>query len=281
MNITKALITAAGRNQRHLPLQTLVDSDGYPHSVLLQLIAEATSAGIESIGIVVSPGDVDLYERAAGASASKLTFIEQSQPDGYADAVHRGAEFVGNDPFLLMVSDHIYISRDPAKSCARQLVEIAAAERCAVSAVQSTHESLLSQFGTVGGRLFGSRSGLYEVERVVEKPTPTQAEQDLVVPGLRVAHYLCFFGMHVLTPSVMNVLGSLLDKAETRKSVTLACALNALESSERYLAAELAGRRFDLDESYGLLTAQLALALGGTKRAEVLANIVSLLADAR
>ncbi len=281
MNITKALITAAGRNQRHLPLQTVVDREGYPHSVLLQLIAEATSAGIDSIGIVVNPGDVDLYARAAGDAVSKITFIEQHSPEGYADAVHRGAEFVGNDPFLLMVSDHIYISRDPARSCARQLVDIASSERCAVSAVQSTHESLLSQFGAVGGRLFGSRPGLYEVERVIEKPTPTQAEQDLVVPGLRVAHYLCFFGMHVLPPSVMGVLGSLLAAAASPRLVTLACALNALESTERYLAAELAGRRFDLDERYGLLTAQLALALDGSQRAEVLADIVSLLADAR
>ena len=48
---------------------------------------------------------------------------------------------------------------------------------------------------------------LYEVETVIEKPTPTEAEQKLVVPGLRAGNYLCFFGMHVLTPSVMEILG--------------------------------------------------------------------------
>lgn len=281
MNIPKALITAAGRNQRHLPLQTLADREGYPRPVLSQLIDEAASAGIDSIGIIVNPGDRELYARAAGEHGSRVTFIEQPEPLGYADAVHRGADFVGNDAFLLMVSDHIYISRDPARSCARQLVEVAQAERCAVSAVQSTHESLLAQFGAVGGRLFGSRAGLYEVERVIEKPTPTQAEQELIVPGLRVAHYLCFFGMHILTPSVMHVLARRLADAPDPRSVSLASALDGLDASERFLAVELAGRRFDLDERYGLLTAQLALALDGEKRAEVLAKIVALIADVR
>lgn len=281
MNIPKALITAAGRNQRHLPLQTLADREGYPRSVLSQLIDEAASAGIESIGIVINPGDRELYERAAGDHAARITFIEQPEPLGYGDAIHRGAGFLGNDAFLLMVSDHIYISRDPARSCARQLVEVAQNERCAVSAVQSTHESLLAQFGAIGGRLFGSRPGRYEVERVIEKPTPTQAEQELIVPGLRVAHYLCFFGMHVLTPSVMQSLGKRLSEAADPRPVTLAGALDGLDASERYLAVELEGRRFDLDERYGLLTAQLALALDGDKRSEVLANIVSLIADVR
>ena len=281
MTISKALITAAGRNQRQLPLQTIVDREGYPRSVLSQLIEEAVSAGIESIGIVVSPGDAEAYHRASGKHVKKLTFIEQENPAGYGDAIFRGREFLGSDHFLLMVSDHLYISRDPAKSCARQLVETAAVERCVVSAVQSTHESNLSAFGAVGGRLFDGRSGIYEVENVIEKPTPTQAEQHLIVPGLRMAHYLCFFGMHVLSPLVVAILGDLLKGGLDAGSVSLASALEALEGKERHLAVELQGRRYDLDERYGLLAAQLALALDGEQRGEILAQIVSLLADTR
>jgi UTP--glucose-1-phosphate uridylyltransferase len=249
--------------------------------VLTQLIEEAVSAGIESIGIVVSPGDSELYHRASGDHSKRLTFIEQENPAGYGDAIHRGKAFLGDDHFLLMVSDHLYISRDPAKSCARQLVETAAAERCVVSAVQSTHESHLSAFGAVGGRLFDGRPGIYEVESVIEKPTPTQAEQQLIVPGLRMAHYLCFFGMHVLSPMVVDILGDLLRSAEEQRSVSLASAFEALDGKERHLAVELQGRRYDLDERYGLLTAQLALALDGEQRAEILAQVVSLLADIR
>jgi len=281
MNTPKALITAAGRNQRHLPLQTIVDREGYPRSVLVQLIEEAVSAGIESIGVVVSPGDAELYHRAAGAHAKRLTFIEQSEPRGYGDAVYCGRQFLGDDNFLLMVSDHLYISRNRERSCARQLVEAAAAERCAVSAVQATHESLLSSFGAVGGRLFDGRSGIYEVECVIEKPSPTQAEQKLSVPGLRTGHYLCFFGMHVLTHSVLQTLGKMLEGAPDPKSVSLAAALDTLGGHGRYLAVELAGRRYDLDERYGLLTAQLALALDGEQRPEILARLVALLADTR
>jgi UTP--glucose-1-phosphate uridylyltransferase len=281
MTISKALITAAGRNQRQLPLQTIVDREGYPRSVLTQLVEEAVSAGIESVGIVVSPGDAELYHRAAGEHAKRITFIEQEKPDGYGAAIHRGREFLGGDHFLLMVSDHLYISGDPAKSCARQLVEAAAAERCVVSAVQSTHESNLSSFGAVGGRLFDGRTGIYEIESVIEKPTPTQAEQQLLVPGLRMGHYLCFFGMHVLSPLVVDILGGLLKSAPDPRSVSLSSALQALDGKERHLAVELHGRRFDLDERYGLLTAQLALALDGEQRAEILAKIVSLLADIR
>lgn len=281
MTITKALITAAGRDQRQLPLQTIVDREGYPRSVLAQLIDEAVSAGIESVGIVVSPGDAKLFHRAAGDHAKRLTFIEQESPAGYGDAIHKGREFLGGDPFLLMVSDHLYISGDPSKSCAKQLVEVAAAERCVVSAVQSTHEGNLSSFGAVGGKLFDGRPGIYEVESVVEKPTPTQAEQQLVVPGLRMGHYLCFFGMHVLSPLVVELLGGLLKSAADPRSVSLSSALEALDGKERHLAVELKGRRFDLDERYGLLTAQLALALDGEQRAEILAKIVSLLADPR
>lgn len=270
MRISKALITAAGQSQRQLPLQTFVDREGRPQTVLAQLVAEALSAGIESIGIVVCPGDGELYAQAAGEHAEKIHFIEQAEPRGYGDAVHQGRSFIGSDPFLLMVSDHLYLSRHPGKSCARQLIDMAESERCAVSAVQATHESLLSAFGAIGGRLFDIRPGLYEVQRVMEKPTPTQAEQHLLTPGLRMGHYLCFFGLHVVTPSIFPAL---------EKGAGLSAALDSLVGKERLLAFEVQGRRYDLEERYGFLAAQLAMALDGSHRAEILARMVELLAE--
>ena len=91
---------------------------------------------------------------------------------------------------------------------------MAEAEACAVSAVQATRENLLPYYGTVGGRRVPGQRDLYAVETVVEKPTPTEAEQRLIVPGLRAGHYLCFFGMHVLTPAVMELLGAEVARAE-------------------------------------------------------------------
>ena len=112
---------------------------------------------------------------------------------------------------------------------------------------------------------------------MVEKPTPTEAEQKLIVPGLRAGRYLCFFGMHVLTPAVMELLTELL--AAAKGPVPLTDALGRLAARERYLALELRGRRYDIGVRYGLLTAQLALAFDGKDRDEVLSNLVELLAS--
>jgi UTP--glucose-1-phosphate uridylyltransferase len=175
-----------------------------------------------------------------------------------------------------MVGDHLYVSGAPKRS-AQQLVEIARAENCAVSAVQATHESKLLYYGAVGGRLVAGREGLYEISEVLEKPTPTEAEQRLIVPGLRAGHYLCFFGMHVLTPVVMALIEEQIRAAAGNK-ISLTSALSRLARHERYLACELVGRRYDIGLKYGLLQAQLALALSGQDREEVLSNMVELLA---
>jgi UTP--glucose-1-phosphate uridylyltransferase len=278
MEIRKALITAAGKNQRTLPLQSLVDRDGITKTALAIIIEEIQRAGIEQIGVVISPGDEVAYRTAAGAHAAKLTFIVQPMPLGYAHAVHCAAGFCGDDPFLLLVGDHLYLSAT-AQGCAQQLVEIARAENCAVSAVQSTHESKLPYYGAVGGKLVNAAQRLYQVEAVLEKPTPTEAEQMLDVPGLRAGYYLCFFGMHVLTPAIQRLLAGLLENAKGREtSVNFRAALAELAESERYLACELEGRRYDFGVKYGLLNAQLALALSGKEREEVLRNLVELLA---
>lgn len=277
MDIKKAVITAAGSNQATLPLQTLVDRDGLEKTALGILIEELLAAGVEQIAIIVRPGDAGAYRAAAGSRASRLEFIEQHQPRGHGHAVHCARAFSGADPFLLLVSDHLYVSRS-ATGCARQLVQIAAAENCVLSAVQATHESKLPYYGAVGGRLAAGRRGLYQIEQVLEKPTPTEAEQRLLVPGLRAGYYLCFFGMHVLTPSVMDALEAELAQAGPTERVTLTAALARVVGRERYLAAELEGRRYDIGAKYGVLTAQLAIALGGEDRDEVLAGLVELLA---
>jgi UTP--glucose-1-phosphate uridylyltransferase len=174
----------------------------------------------------------------------------------------------------------LYISREE-KSCAQQLVSVAAAEACSVSAVQATHESKLPYYGAIAGKLATGKQRLYEIDDVLEKPTPTEAEQKLVVPGLRAGHYLCFFGMHVLTPAVMDLLGEEVQRAGNRGNVHLTTALGRLASSEQYLAYEMRGRRFDIGVRYGLLIAQLALALEGEDRDEVLSGLVELLAVKR
>lgn len=275
MRIPKAVITAAGRNQRTLPLQTVIDRDGRAKTVLDILIDEAIRAGVEEVAVVVAPGDEDRFAEGVGAHAARLTYIPQPEPLGYAHAVLCAQAFVGDDAFLHLVGDHLYVSPND-HGCAQALVELAAAESCSVSAVQATRESLLHAFGAVAGRPVPGREDLYTIETVVEKPTPTEAEVRLLVPGLRAGHYLCFYGMHVLTPAVMSILAELRFDAAGRKP-TLSHALAILATREKYLALEERARRYDLGDTYGLLTAQLALALSGQDRELVMARLLELL----
>jgi len=281
MQIQKAVITAGGPAVRTLPLQSVVDRDGTTKTALSILIEELLEAGIESIGVVINTGDEAAYEAAAGLHSSRLTFLCQDKPLGYAHAISCSAEFTGNDPFLLMVGDHLYLSY-AAKRCAKQLVEVAQAESCAVSAVEATHESKLPFYGAVGGRLVDGSSHLYQVDTVLEKPTPTEAEQKILVPGLRAGYYLCFFGMHVLTPSVQKTLRDELARAKgSEQSVHFRQALAILAERERYIACELNGVRYNIGVRYGLFNAQLALAMAGVDRDEVLTGLVEVMATAR
>ncbi|HOT92093.1 MAG TPA: UTP--glucose-1-phosphate uridylyltransferase [Anaerolineae bacterium] len=305
MHITKAVITAAGRNQRTLPLQTLIDRDGTEKSVLGILVEEALSAGVEEIAVVVAPGDEVPYAAVVGDHAGRLHFIPQNEPRGYGHAIYCAKDFVGDAPFLHLVGDHLYVSAE-ARSCAQQLVAVAEAENCAVSAVQATRESLLPYYGAIGGKRVAGRKDLYEIETVIEKPTPTEAELRLIVPGLRTGHYLCFFGMHVLTPTVMEILEWRMMNGESRisesanqpisprpsaygpqlvnqnsqrkTSITLSEALAVLATREKYLALEERALRYDVGVKYGLLIAQLALALAGNDREDILTRLVELLA---
>ncbi len=275
MKIRRAVITAAGKNQRALPLQTLIDRDGREKSVLGILIEEVLRAGIEEICVVVWPGDEARYAQAAGAHSGRLRFVPQPEPLGYGHAIYCAREFTAGEPFLHLVGDHIYVNAS-GDGCAARVVQLAEAEACAVSAVQATRENLLPKFGAVGGRRMPSHPGVYRVETVLEKPTPTEAEQRLTAPGLRAGQYLCFFGMHALTPGVMEILGRQLAAEPARAG--LSTALAELARHEQYLAVEEPQRRYDIGARYGLLIAQLALALCGQDRAEVLSQLVELLA---
>ena len=276
MRITKAVITAAGKDQRTLPMQTLFDHDGVERSVLRLVVREALWAGVNDICIVVWPGDEDPYRKLLVDEAARITFVQQQNPQGYAHAVLCAREFARDEPFLHFVGDHIYVGPE-SSGCAKRLVEAAVAESCAVSAVQVTRESLLPHFGAVGGQATAGKLDFYRVDTVMEKPTPTEAEQRLIVPGLRSGQYLCFYGMHVLTPAIFEILSILLAQAPTGR-VSLSSALNVLAQHEKYLAMIQKGQRFDVGVKYGLFIAQLALALSGKDRDEVLTEIVNVLA---
>lgn len=270
----KAVITAAGPGQQHLLHQTLATPDNRRPTIgdfLLELLADA----VDEIGVVVPLGDAPRFQSLFAGAGRRVAFIEQPSPRGYADAIWRARDFTAGGPFLHLVGDHFYLpDAGEMSTLTAELIRIHAAEGCSVSAVTPTREGLLPYFGAVGGAALGNR--LYQVDTVLEKPTPTEAERSLTAAGLRQGQYLCFFGIHLFTPGLMRILDEQLAAPGGR--TTLSDALQALARRERYLAAVLPGRRFDIGSKYGLLQAQLALGLRGPDREEILAMLLELTA---
>lgn len=278
-----AVITAAAPKQRHLLHQTLAKADSQLETLAqfaLDLVApQGQDALVDRVALIIPAGDRERFLDLEAKQGQKLTLIEQTGQPGYAQALYQAREFVDNQPFLHIVGDHFYLANEGHPSrLAQEMLETYRELGGTVSAVQPTREAQLPFFGAVGGTPQTANSGrrAYRVEAVLEKPTPTEAEQRLFVPGLRAGHYLCFFGMHVFSPLVMKLIEERLAQASGPESLSAALAM--LVDREPYFATILPGTRFDLGARYGILQAQLALALRGPDREEVLALMLELLA---
>ncbi|MBM3290385.1 MAG: nucleotidyl transferase, partial [Candidatus Hydrogenedentes bacterium] len=285
MQIRKAVITAAARGARLYPaadtvqkgMLPLVDRDGLTKPVIQIIAEEAIESGIEEIVVVCAPGDdahyrrhfhslrenlLDAYRGAEWArlQAEKIADLErrirfavQDEPLGYGHAVYCARAYVGDGPFLLLLGDHLYVSQIEGKRCVQQLIDLAQREDCAVAAVQATREHLVGRYGTLTGRRQQGLPGVYQIDRIIEKPSLSQAELELHTPGLRIGHYLCFFGMYVLTPALFAVLDEALHATADKHDVALTPALQELAHRERFLALELKGTRYDIGAKFGLL----------------------------
>lgn len=312
MKVRKAVITAAGRGTRQYPASTtvqkemfpLVDVDGLTKPTVQIIAEEALEAGIEELCIVTAPGDEELYRRhfrglseeLLPAFAGKdwalreseqlarieraLSFVTQRTPEGYGHAVYAAKDWVGDEPFLLLLGDHVYISSDPAgRRCGHQVVLAFEGSGQSVSAVKRTPERMLHLFGTVKGEPL-DQDGLYRVRAMVEKPSPERAERELRSPGLRSGDYLCFFGMHVFTPAIFDCLGYNIEHdIRERGEFQLTAAQAMLAEREPYLAFEALGERYDMGVPFGLAETQLALALNSPMREEMIASLIRILAD--
>lgn len=312
MRIKKAIITAAARGERLYPVADtvqkamlpIVDRDGLTKPAIQIIAEEAFSAGIEEICIICAPGDEPRYRQTfetlhanllkafknvswAQTQAQhieklldRLHFSVQEETLGFGHAVLCAKDFVGDEPFLLLLGDHLYVSDLAGKSCAKQLVEIAEQEQLSVSAVNPTPEHLIHKFGTMNGRLIPELDGVYQVHKIIEKPSLSQAEIELSIPGFRMGYYLCVFGMHILQPSIFNILEAQFEQCQLEeKDLQLTPALHQLALDQAYLALEMKGRRFDLSGAHGYLQAQLGLGLAGKEKEEVLTTVLRLLAE--
>lgn len=290
-SIKKAVITAAGRGTRLFPatrtlqkeLFPLVDRDGIAKPVIQIVVEEAVSAGVERVCIVCSPDSEgplrhhfspvpetirqSLSSKPEGIAqadqldrlASMVEFALQPTPEGYGDAVLCARDFVGDDSFLLLLGDHLYVSKTP-ETCAATLVRAFPELDGAVSGVARTPIHQLHLFGTVSGDPIPGDPPRYRVREMIEKPKPEVARERLRTPGLREDEFLTFFGMHLLPPRIFDLLAE--RKARNLREggeIQLTSSLEVLVRSQNYYAVELPGYRLDMGVPEGLIYTRTVL----------------------
>ena len=136
----------------------------------------------------------------------------------------------------------------------------------------------LSRDRTLAGRRLSGSPEVYELSEIKEKPTQEYAEEHLRTPGLPRGQYLCFFGLHVLPPSIFDAIDyHIKNDIRERGEIQLTNAQEMLRSQERYLAVEVDGQRYDMGVPFGYIQTQLALALNSPARRNVLAALPHLL----
>ena len=311
--VRKAVITAAGRGTRQYPASTavqkemfpLVDRDGLTKPVIQIIGEEAIESGIEEICIITQPGEEPLYRdyfkrldddmvkafrgkdwailesEKLGAFGERLHFAEQHTPEGFGHAVYQAKKFVGDEPFLLMLGDHVYIS-DIKDRCARQLIKVYEQYMLeAVTGVQPTMERQLHLFGTIRGEPVEPKKGIYRAELIIEKPAIEVAREQLATPGLPAGNYLAHFGMHVFSPRIFDSLEHLIkNNLREKGEIQLTAAQEHLRqhAGGKYWVVNTQGQRYDTGIPYGLMETQLALALTGIHRTEICEAIARILA---
>ena len=310
--VRKAVITAAGRGTRQYPASSavqkemfpLVDRDGLPKPVIQIIGEEAIESGIEQVCIVTQPGEEAVYRdyfrrmtdaeakafrgkdwamlasEKLGAFGERVSFVEQAGPEGFGHAVYQAKQFVGDDPFLLMLGDHIYVS-DIKDRCALQLIKVYEQYMLdVVTGVQPTLERHLHAFGVIRGAPVDPSRGIYKAAMIVEKPSIERARDELVTPGLPAGNYLAHFGIHVFSPRIFDSLEYLIrDNIREKGEIQLTAAQEHLRrQTDKYWAVVTQGQRFDTGIPYGLMETQLALALNGIHRTEICEAIARILA---
>jgi UTP--glucose-1-phosphate uridylyltransferase len=310
--VRKAVITAAGRGTRQYPASTavqkemfpLVDRDGLTKPVIQIIGEEAIDSGIEQICIVTQPGEEQQYRdyfrrmtdlevrqfrgkdwailesEKLGAFGERTSFVEQHTPEGFGHAVYQARQWVGDEPFLLLLGDHIYVS-DVKDRCARQLVRVYEQYMLdSVTGVQPTLERLLHMFGVVRGGPIEPNKGIYKAELIVEKPTIERAREELATPGLPAGNYLAHFGMHVFSPRIFDSIEYLIkNNIREKGEIQLTAAQEHLrQQTDKYWCVVAQGQRYDTGIPYGLMETQLALALNGIHRTEICEAIARILA---
>jgi UTP-glucose-1-phosphate uridylyltransferase/mevalonate kinase len=274
--VRKAVIPAAGFGTRLFPatkatkkeLFPIVDRDGVAKPAILVIVEEALEAGIDEVIIIVQEHDLadfrsfftqqisienynklprhfQEYSRRLLEMGRRVSFVTQTAQEGFGHAVYAAAEAVGDEPFLLMLGDHIYRS-DTESSCARQLLEAYQRHGQSIVGVRYTPEAEIGNFGTVTG-VWLDPLRLLNVTEFAEKPTLDYARTNLAVAGVPEGQYLTVFGQYIIKPALFTLLRENIENnVRERGEFQLTSALDRLRQEDGFQGLVIDGTRFDI-----------------------------------
>lgn len=276
--VRRAVVPVAGLGTRHFPashavkkeLFPVVGRDGISRALFHYHLMELVDAGMEEICLIVQPGEDSairsylegpgdqylhrlekypvLREEARRMSdlAGRVSFAVQHEQEGYGHAVYQTKDFAEGEPVLLCLGDHLF--RGTPLSPYRELAEaVAFSHGKSVSAVNRISPSDLKGYGTISGSRRGENKNLIDVTLIIEKPEISVALEKLRVDGLGEDEFLGWFGMHLLAPSIYDILGEMIrDDVRDNGEFQLTRAQEIQRQREGYLALEMtAAERFD------------------------------------
>ena len=297
--IQKAIIPIAGYGTRLFPatkavpkaLFPIIAQDGLAKPIIQLIIEEALTAGIEEVCLVAQPhqvepindyfsGDVpdairDKPELAEEVDklveiGERLQFAIQAEPQGFGHAIYCAKDFADDDPVMILLGDHLYIS-DTDVTCAKQLVGVFADVGKSVTSLDVCYESELSLNGIVQGSSPPENPNLYTLNRIAEKPDIDFAREYMRVVGVWdedvTNQYLCHFGIDLLTPLLFDILDhNYRNQILTHGEIQLRDAMAEVVKQEGMYGYRVAGKRYDTGNPKELLNTKYIFGLHGPYR---------------
>lgn len=269
MQVKKAIFPVAGLGTRFLPATKSTPKEMLPlidKPLVQYVVEEAVASGIEQILFVTGRSkraiedhfDISfeleslLYEKGKDAELSQIReiadminifYVRQKQALGLGHAILCAKEFVGNEPFAVLLGDDII---DAEKPCLGQLLDVYRKYRGPVLALEQVPMENISSYGCVKANFISDR--VFEVVDMVEKPKMEEAPSDLAI-----------IGRYVLTPDIFPIL----ERQEPGKGgeIQLTDAIKKLAKDEAIYGCRFEGTRHDCGDKLGFLKATVDMAL--------------------
>ncbi|MED3778449.1 UTP--glucose-1-phosphate uridylyltransferase GalU [Geobacillus stearothermophilus] len=266
--VRKAIIPAAGLGTRFLPATKAMPKEMLPivdKPTIQYIVEEAIASGIEDIIIVtgkgkraiedhfdnafeleqnlIEKGKYDLLEKVKEPSKVDIHYIRQKEPKGLGHAVWCARNFIGDEPFAVLLGDDIVQAETP---CLKQLIDQYEQTLSSVIGVKRVPDNETHRYGIIDPiEQHGRR---YQVRQFVEKPAPGTAPSNLAI-----------MGRYILTPEIFLFL----DKQETGAGgeIQLTDAIQKLNEIQRVFAYEFEGKRYDVGEKIGFIQTTIEFAL--------------------